>query len=770
MPITEKINDIIDHRKGRGVYMGKGHLEVVTKKLTFLQAVKKVLDEYTSFRNTALAQIANKKGDYYNMSLEDPAFEQKINNAAPDDTIAAVDEAIGKLEELKARFDRDTINISVIGRKRQGKSRLIQSITGLDNDIIPADNGGDCTGAKSEICNAEGPLHAIIYCYNEQELVEQVQVYLNKLGSKTVLGSMSQIKTLDVDSIAKQKLSNKQESWLERLYAYVEHYDEYAPLVGQQFNVNSKEDIRQYVAQYLVDMTPVYKYLAVKEVQIFTPFNYSDAGQIQLVDTIGLGDAKSLGLQDKMVDTLVNDSDAAVMVRMPSEKGDSISDEDNELYDFVNEQMKGRDIEKWLFFVLNVYPGNKKVSESFFQQLEKKVKGKTLRAAFVKKVNCSEKEDVEANLLVPMLDFLSTNLSEVDNSLMAVANELLTSAHSLFFELSGKVEALADSSFRKDLSTGATFDVLFEDELNLARRLSELNAIYKDHTQKCKEIDDEVRKSIKQVVAVCPDHEEILKALKGGGLSARPQVVHSNMSDYYRASISDKFDEINTVTIVQLQENLQHAIIQILRSEDGGRLDAIPLNTEADNPDDFEWLQAFINQRLGDFPIVKAAFEDILNYRLNIEGLLEYYVNISLVYLDPNEKEFYFPNFKTDTTTEDEADTIEQTLLSGANAFASRLIKLVEGRTGEGDGDGLQGLLQIPYNSYYARIKRFRERIIFSKEGERDLKNMYREYATYVWRERFSAIITKQAALKGLKEIIDKFSENRTKSLFTIKF
>ena len=570
---------------------------------------------------------------------------------------------------------------------------------------------------------------------------------------------MSQIKSLDVDSIANQKLSNKQESWLERLYAYVEHYEEYAPLVSQQFNVNSKEDIRQYVAQYLVDMTPVYKYLAVKEVQIFTPFNYSDAGQIQLVDTIGLGDAKSLGLQDKMVDTLVNDSDAAVMVRMPSEKGDSISDEDNELYDFVNEQMKGRDIEKWLFFVLNVYPGNKKVSESFFQQLEKKVKGKTLRAAFVKKVNCSEKEDVEANLLVPMLDFLSTNLAEVDNSLMAVANELLTSAQAAFFSLSNKVQDLADGSFKKDLDTGGLFDELYEDDLQLARRLEELNSKYLDHTVKCEDIEKDVQNSVIEVVNLCPDADTILEELKSGKLGGNPQTVYETMSDRYRSSISDKFDEINSTTIFDLQEGLKHSIISILRSDDGGKLNAVPVNTDSDNPNDLEWLDAFISQNLEDFPIVRNAFESILNYRLSIEGMLEYYVNLSLTYLDPWDRHnFTHLDLSSSTSREDDAEMIEQTLLASANSFAAKLMELI------------QGMLEIPYNSYYAHIRRLRERIIYSKDGERELKGMYRKYAPIVWHDRFASIITKQVALKELKGIIDKFAENRSKSLFIIKF
>ena len=47
------------------------------------------------------------------------------------------------LDLLKNRFNRDTINIGVIGRAGQGKSRLLQSLTGLSSNEIPT---GDAFG------------------------------------------------------------------------------------------------------------------------------------------------------------------------------------------------------------------------------------------------------------------------------------------------------------------------------------------------------------------------------------------------------------------------------------------------------------------------------------------------------------------------------------------------------------------------------------------------------------------------------------------------
>jgi hypothetical protein len=52
---------------------------------------------------------------------------------------------------LKNRFSRDTLNIGVIGRARQGKSRLLQSLTGLSAAEIPDGDRQHCTGVRSTI-------------------------------------------------------------------------------------------------------------------------------------------------------------------------------------------------------------------------------------------------------------------------------------------------------------------------------------------------------------------------------------------------------------------------------------------------------------------------------------------------------------------------------------------------------------------------------------------------------------------------------------------
>ena len=221
MAITDKINEIIDRRIGRNGFEGKGHLEVIKKKKGFFEELGSLMDEYSTLRETILSQIKEQKGEYYVMSVEDPTFQDKVELADPSAFMLQLQKCQAECERLEKRFNRDTINISVVGRAGQGKSRLLQSISGVENDIIPADTGGDCTGAKSTIANAPGQMHAKIKFYTEQEIVSQINGYLEKIGASShMIGSVSQISHIPVNSI--QVTTTTQESLLEHLKKYVE--------------------------------------------------------------------------------------------------------------------------------------------------------------------------------------------------------------------------------------------------------------------------------------------------------------------------------------------------------------------------------------------------------------------------------------------------------------------------------------------------------------------------------------------------------------------
>ena len=69
-------------------------------------------------------------------------------------------------QRLYQRLNRDTINIGVIGRARQGKSTLLQKLTGLTDSEIPTSSGLPCTSVQSNIYHLDKDTYAKVYFYS----------------------------------------------------------------------------------------------------------------------------------------------------------------------------------------------------------------------------------------------------------------------------------------------------------------------------------------------------------------------------------------------------------------------------------------------------------------------------------------------------------------------------------------------------------------------------------------------------------------------------
>ena len=756
MEIKEKIQEIIDRRLGINGYEGCGHLQVVIDKRKSFEDILRMVEEYSVMRDNAIRQIDGGKGEFFQMASDDPSFRQKLELTDPQPVIERLKASIKECDRLEKRFSRDTINISVIGKARQGKSRLLQSISGLENDIIPADNGGDCTGAKSLICNAIGETRAEVSFFTEAELCAQVQKYLDVIDTGITLRDASSIPLINLSKIDTPDVldTNKKSSLYEHLCKYVRHYNKYAKNLGTVKIVNDPSKIRNYVAQYSIDGTLTYDYLSVKEVKIYTEFVYSNAGKIMLVDTIGLGDT-SIGLREKLIETMIDDSDAAILLRRPDHHGDGIREDDNELYDLINSKMGGRALDKWLFYILNVWDENKKSGDAMYDKLIPKL-GKTLKAAFIAKVNCGNKKDVEDNLLLPLLKSLSENLEDVDSNLLVTANGVFIDAYNSFQNLLNGIGGLLSSKFRQTLNTGGMFDELYEG-LSLGMKLEELNSKYKNHNQECSIIKEEIMKTIGGMVDMCPFQKDILDQLKKGTKDSHPDIVYNNQADYMRAAIIDQFDEISSHTINELQETIKSEIIEVLKSEEGGKMVLIPVDIP-DDGDKSAWLKCLIEQKMDEFPILTATFNDVLNFQLHIEGQLGYKVCLGLEYLDPESEKFNrLPSIETSSDKAFIAEEIEQYLLNTIPTISDSI---------QAD---ITSLLRIPYTLFYAHIRKLRDRIIYSKKGAIELKEFYRKNATSVWREEFNAIISKQNVSESLRNLYDQFKSKRNKSLFIIK-
>lgn len=166
---------------------------------------------------------------------------------------SSINTELKALTKLKERFCRKTLNIGVVGRAKQGKSRLLQSITGLTSAEIPDGEKHHCTDFCSFIYNNYyRETYAEVWFHSEQSFLDElIGPYYEKLG----LGE----KPKTIDEFATKPLplllSNHPEypaqvAAYERLLQYHIHLDKYRSLLQQPSPRRiSQDEIREYVAQ-----------------------------------------------------------------------------------------------------------------------------------------------------------------------------------------------------------------------------------------------------------------------------------------------------------------------------------------------------------------------------------------------------------------------------------------------------------------------------------------------------------------------------------------
>ena len=708
---------------------------MVQEKQRFFSGLKNLLADYADFRNVVLGQIERQEGEYYLKSQEDVAFEEKVRNASPDKLLERIDGYMVECDRLEQRFSRDAIGISVVGAAGAGKSTLLQSISGLPDAVIPTSDGTDCTGTQSTICNYKGQrTYAEVTFYSRMEMVEQVNKYLEAitLSDRFAVRSVADIPRIDMmavrQTIREQKdQAARRDSLCGHLEKYVKQYAVYADKLGTREEVE-QDDIIKYVAQHGErEEDAYYLYLAVKEARIYTQFPTQGAGKIVLIDTIGMGDT-SLGIKEKMIKALRDNSDAAVLLFRPDVRG-AIREKDDAAIDFISDTMTDSEQGKWLFVAANDF--NDKPSQLLYDSLLKK---KSLRCAAIYKVRCNDTEAVEQGLLLPLLDSLVNNLSSIDQALVNKLNAVGEQLYSDYYDLCNKVVKVANGGKERNDDLAKLFmNKLYAKGPTFAAGLAQLEGEYKskDNTR-CEEIKTVIDDILNKAVKNCPCPNEVLARLNLGTQEALPHNVYQYYANMIRNKLKKAFEErINNECVVELQENVKKRIIQLLHED--GRLGSIPLLGAPDyETSPTAWLACLMEEKLSAYPVLSDACQRVLDFRLNIEGMINYKLNKSMEdVLNPNNN--IFGNPQQTTSKEETAEEIEQYFLRSINVVAENM-------------NGIGDILASPYNLFYDLVNTFRDKLIFSPEGVKELENFYYDNSSFIWREDIVGMVRAQAA------------------------
>ncbi len=417
-------------------------LEQRHKKVLMLEQVQSGLAELEMQLDSLQEMAAEIEAEPDNVPDEIIKLASKIsthfNNGFPDE----VAELNVSISNLTKRFSKETINIGVAGKARQGKSTLLQQISGLTNQEIPTSDELPCTGAKSKIFHSENEPHAKIEFYTKEEFLKEILYsYFDKLKLSKPF-SLKRFGDEDLSELDNRRTNdrNLDKAIYEKLKFIHGAYPSFSNLLSKPSKLLGLEEIIDYVTQ----SEGRTQYLAVKSADIYTKFPNHDVTGLCLVDLPGLEAAQ--GHEQKLVSSLEHEVDAVIFVKSPDVLGTDWEQADYSVFDLVDNAVKEVELANRLFIVLNEKNDGSNRKQV---QLLKEQPPETYSPPRILTANCSDAAEVEHKVFSVVLQHIESNLESTDRKYIKALSDKMASVNetlSLLFtsSMSGLSTANAD--------------------------------------------------------------------------------------------------------------------------------------------------------------------------------------------------------------------------------------------------------------------------------------------------------------------------------------
>lgn len=734
--ISRQIDEILARRKLKA--------ENIKSRRAGLQELKRTL--------LACSQLPAKT-----KTIEDPELQKQCLNLLsavriPMDVMKSLDQLLRRIDEAVDRFDRDSLNVATVGRARQGKSTFLQAVGNLGNDIIPAFDAGDCTGAVSVIHNdpamESGQVRVELTFRSKDELLEIVKGYIGNISQEYLAEN-----SLEYDSIAYISIPDLEHCiepgdsgrtiQLEHLRRIVNDFNGTSDsrsepirnLCGRgSMTLSDPDQIRRFVAQNngRSEEDPLrenyYSYLAVRRAEIYCHF-FADVGKLVLVDTIGLGDTQ-YGIEGAMLDTVDKQCDAAIVVTKPDS---GIKDQDQRLYELLRDRFKLRDTSKWLFYLANLQRGfNDNAVDSFANS----VKQKNFAVAGCKKIDSKNQEMVRSEFLLPMLQTLVSNMEDIDRDYMSELEQQCAQLHQ---RLTAVISTFPQpESMNYETSVG--LEVAKEGKRCYARLTSELaKHVSWWYTQRNKPnatLWNRVKDILNNFESILPSEEDLQRVLDESGTMIGSDLWQTPLN-YVRNEITDQFiaiDGLMEQETLQFKNAIVNDLYRTLTNLGGGRTESAEESQEENQVDQVEWLWEVMSKLISDKPEyiqIYKAFQFLHQFEFNVRAQMIQEVRYQLSIINPMTTDYYMqPNYVFSKIDAGKAVHFYLT---------SRLAVLEDNLR-----NSLAKMNRMPNQAFYAAAEEFYDRLTFASDFKNgtfvDMSEVwgefFTEYSRLLWAEK----------------------------------
>lgn len=672
-----------------------------------------------------------------------------------------LDSVIKRFDTAIARFERDSLNIATVGRARQGKSTFLQAVGNLGDDIIPAFDAGDCTGAVSIIHNnpaiEPGKVRVDLTFRTRQELLDIVCGYIRNINPEYLQDNTVEYDDIGYISIA--ELENSIEAGnsaktiqLEHLRRIVDDFNSSgdsssAPireLCGESvMSLSDPDEIRKFVAQNngrSVDdpyRENYYSYIAVKKAEIHCRFA-DDVGKLVLVDTIGIGDTQ-IGIEDAMLDTVDNQCDAAIVVTKPAA---GIRTEDEHLYEILRKRFVKRDTSKWLFYLANEQKGfNDNAIDTFVNE----IRNKNFATAGCIKVNSKDQDSVRNDFLAPMLNTLLNNMTQIDS-------DYIKEIEDLWGSLKNKILKAMESFPEPRMMDTTTLLGLEVSQLGkecynklTANLAKQVDYWYTQRNKPNATLWNRIKDILDNLEQILPEEEKLQEVLEKSGTLIGDYIWMTPLN-YVRNTITDQFIAIDT-PMSEETLNFKNQIVEDLYVSLKKLGMKIGQEDDEEEPvDHVKWLWEVIDPLICDKPKysqIHKAFKFLDAFEFNVRAQLIQEVRHQLGIINPMTPEYYMrPNYTFSKPNAGKAITFY---------LNSRLAVLEDGLR-----HSLSKMNRLPNLAFYAAAEEFYDRLTFASDLDDgtfvDMSEIwgdfFTEYSQLLWAEQVNRYKDMEAVMK----------------------
>jgi len=394
---NKKINDIIQKRKK--------NIPILQQKKEKMEQLRNSLAELNTSLNIAK--------DSLDENIQFTSWETR-----KDEIDRFLSDIISKCDNLLKRFNRNTVNIGVAGNTGQGKSILLQKISGLSDVQIPSGSDYEMTATKSLILNSTEN-YALLNMHTWNTFF---QTKIKPLIDEAEITDI----TKEQDDFFSYDFKDEGEitELLKNLQKHKKRYlDELTGNTGKRVEL---DDLKNFVS-YPDDGSRTGKCLAVKKADIFTNFPDTSVDKLALIDLPGIGGIRGEGIYEKLYFEGMQINCDIVLFLKRVKKDDRIdwNDFDRKMLNSVrNAGTDLGNIKDFVFLVLNSLADDDNKNKKAYDNITELVNNGTENKNYTVLKSCViDQNNVRENILNPVLDHLSNTLSKMDETLLNTLNE-----------------------------------------------------------------------------------------------------------------------------------------------------------------------------------------------------------------------------------------------------------------------------------------------------------------------------------------------------------